>query len=200
MNVLKQLQNNLKGHHVLFLLAVVVAAVAVYQYSTRKSGSVSGFDTDNQKLVLQNQVGPAQALLEKKAIDAEFAVKAPVPQAGLGANEVYSAAGGLQTSTHGLPPGCLKQATTSPGDLLPKDLNTQFGQLNPQGAGDLQAINLLKAGHHMGINTVGSSLRNANLQVRSEPPNPQLVVSPWSNSTIAPDLMRIPFELGCGPQ
>jgi hypothetical protein len=25
-------------------------------------------------------------------------------------------------------------------------------------------------------------------------------VSPWLNSTIEPDLMRVPLEVGCGPQ
>ena len=40
-------------------------------------------------------------------------------------------------------------------------------------------------------------MRNANLQVRSEPPNPQTNVSPWMNTTIEPDLMRAPFEIGC---
>ena len=39
-------------------------------------------------------------------------------------------------------------------------------------------------------------LRNANLQLRSEPPNPQLKVSPWSQSTIEPDVNRRPLELG----
>ena len=74
-------------------------------------------------------------------------------------------------------------------------------ELLPSGkSGDLSNINFLKAGYHVGINTVGTSLRNANLQVRSEPPNPQNQVSPWLNSTISPDLMRVPLEIGCGSQ
>ena len=74
-------------------------------------------------------------------------------------------------------------------------------ELLPSGqAGDLSNVNFLKAGYHVGINTVGTSLRNANLQVRSEPPNPQSQVSPWLNSTISPDLMRVPLEIGCGSQ
>ena len=61
-------------------------------------------------------------------------------------------------------------------------------------------VNLLKAGYHIGIDTVGSSLRNANLQVRSEPPNPQISVGPWNNSTIEGDPFRRPLEIGCGSQ
>ena len=64
----------------------------------------------------------------------------------------------------------------------------------------MQNSEFLNAGHHIGIDTVGQSLRNANLQLRSEPPNPQESVGPWLNSTIEPDLMRVPLELGCGSQ
>ena len=58
----------------------------------------------------------------------------------------------------------------------------------------------IKALSNLGINTVGQSLRNANLQLRSEPPNPQVSVSPWMNSSIGPDLLRRPLEVGdsCG--
>jgi hypothetical protein len=68
--------------------------------------------------------------------------------------------------------------------------------MSPNGEGDLQNVNLLKAGFHMGVDTIGNTLRNANLQLRSEPPNPQSQVSPWLNTTIQPDTMRIPLELG----
>ena len=87
---------------------------------------------------------------------------------------------------------------TNPSDLLPMDPNTNFAMGMPSGQGELANINLLKAGQLSGINTVGSTLRNANLQLRSEPPNPRVQVSPWSNSTIEPDLMRVPLELGYG--
>ena len=69
--------------------------------------------------------------------------------------------------------------------------------MNPAGAGDIQNVSLLKAGYHIGINTVGQSLRNANLQLRSEPANPQLNVGPWNQTTIGPDLNRRALEVGC---
>lgn len=49
----------------------------------------------------------------------------------------------------------------------------------------------------IGINSVGSSLRNANYGLRSEPANPQNLVSPWGISTITPDNYRRPMEIGC---
>ena len=45
----------------------------------------------------------------------------------------------------------------------------------------------------MGINTVGTSLRNANLGLRAEPANPQTQVGPWMQTTIAPDTIRKPL-------
>lgn len=92
------------------------------------------------------------------------------------------------------------QPIQNSNELLPSDSNSQWAQLNPAGAGELSNINLLKSGYHIGIDTVGQTLKNANLQIRSEPPNPQMSVGPWNNSTITPDLMRTPLELGVGSQ
>jgi hypothetical protein len=115
-------------------------------------------------------------------------------------NEVYASASGVQTSMPGVPSSCSKPNIQNPAELLPKDSNSQWAQLNPSGKGELANVNLLKAGYHIGIDTVGQSLRNANLQIRSEPPNPQLNVGPWNTSTIEPDFMRPPLELGSGAQ
>ena len=100
------------------------------------------------------------------------------------------------TRLHGLPPSCIKQDVVDPKDLLPNDKNSDWSKLNPMGGGDLKGMNLLKSGHHQGIDTVGQSLRNANLQLRSEPANPQMKVGPWNNSTIEPDMVRRPLEIG----
>ena len=79
-------------------------------------------------------------------------------------------------------------------DLLPGDTNSVWAQVNPAGVGSLCDKNLLNAGHHIGVNTKGTSLRNANRQIRSEPPCPQVSVSPWLQTTISPDLLRRPLE------
>jgi len=115
-------------------------------------------------------------------------------------NEVFAAANGVQTSMPGIPSSCSKSGVENPAELLPKDTNSQWAQLNPSGKGELANINLLKAGYHIGIDTIGQTLRNANLQIRSEPPNPQLSVGPWNQSTIEPDFMRPPLQIGSGPQ
>ena len=81
-------------------------------------------------------------------------------------------------------------------DLLPKDDSSLWAQVNPSGEGSLKDRNFLQSGYHIGINTVGQTLRNANQQLRSEPPNPQVKVSPWLQTTIEPDLGRKPMEIG----
>jgi len=87
--------------------------------------------------------------------------------------------------------------TTNPSDLLPKDINSDWSNVNPANA-DLKNINLLSAGQLIGINTVGSSLRNANLQERSEPIIPKSAIGPWNQSTIDGDTLRRPLEIGSG--
>ena len=81
-------------------------------------------------------------------------------------------------------------------ELLPQDNSSVWAQVNPSGEGSLKDRNFLQSGYHIGINTVGQTLRNANLQLRSEPPCPQVRVSPWLQATIEPDVSRIPFEIG----
>ena len=99
-----------------------------------------------------------------------------------------------------VPSACNMPQSQNPDELLPIDTNSEWAQLNPAGKGDLANINLLKAGYHIGIDTIGQTLRNANQQIRSEPPNPQVNVGPWNLSTIEPDFMRPPLEIGSGAQ
>jgi hypothetical protein len=79
-------------------------------------------------------------------------------------------------------------------DLLPEDSDSTWIQNSPSGSGGLDTGNLLNAGHHVGINTTGCNMRNSNRGLRSEPPNPQVQVSPWLQSTICPDPFRRPLE------
>lgn len=94
------------------------------------------------------------------------------------------------------PAGCYPRDQLTPSELLPKDMNSVWAEQNPMGPGSLKGKNFLSAGALLGTNTVGQSLRNANLQLRSEPPNPQVPVSIWSNTTISPDISHRPLEIG----
>jgi len=93
------------------------------------------------------------------------------------------------------PAGCYPRDQLTPSELLPKDPNSTWAQQNPMGQGSLKGKNFLSAGALIGVNTVGQSLRNANLQLRSEPPNPQVPVSVFYNSTIQPDTSHRDLEI-----
>ena len=200
MAFLKDLQKSIKTHHVLALLGLVVLGVVFMQYSNRKGSVVSSMTN----LDVGADVSPQRAAMGQQQYVNDVSGPsggAVSPANPAGQNEVFaSVSGEMTTSGYGLPPSCSRQPVVNPDELLPKDENSQWAQLNPRGNGELNNVNLLQAGYLYGINTVGSSLRNANLQVRSEPPNPQVQVSPWLNSTIEPDLMRTPLELGVGAQ
>lgn len=58
----------------------------------------------------------------------------------------------------------------------------------------LKNQNFLDATKFIGVNTQGSSLKNANYDLRSSMPIPKADVGPWSGSSIDPDLMRRPLE------
>lgn len=95
---------------------------------------------------------------------------------------------------------CFPRDRLTSDDLLPQGANSKWATVNPSGAGDITDQNFLTAGYHIGINTVGQSLRNANLQLRHEPPNPQIPVSPWGISTIEPDSrMNGLLDIGAAP-
>jgi hypothetical protein len=94
------------------------------------------------------------------------------------------------------PAGCYPRDQLTPSELLPRDMNSIWAEQNPMGPGSLKGKNFLSAGALIGVNTVGQSLRNANLQVRSEPPNPQVPVSVFNQSTISPDISHRPLEIG----
>jgi hypothetical protein len=82
-------------------------------------------------------------------------------------------------------------------DLLPKDPNSEWSQLNP-GLNAGATPDLLSAGTIIGINR--TPLKNSNLQLRSQPIIPKKDIGPWNQSTIEPDFARTPLEIGYGPR
>jgi hypothetical protein len=99
-------------------------------------------------------------------------------------------------SLGGSPTDSYPKDMLSANDLLPQDNNSTWNSSCPKVNGSLENKNFLEAGYHIGVNTIGQTLRNPNLQLRSEPPCPTTKVSPWQQSTIDPDLNRRPMEIG----
>ena len=87
---------------------------------------------------------------------------------------------------------CTKESVIDAAELLPKGSDWDVNM--PQNVD----ISVLEPGNIIGMSS--QTLRNANLQIRSEPANPQMEIGPWNQTTIAPDDSRRPMEIGCGSQ
>ncbi len=184
MSFLSDLEKTLRTNHILVIFGAIVLVYAVYTYSDQK------FVVPYEPLQGEANGRPAAPLVGGRQA---------APVADTGANG-YSSVDAM-TGQGGVPPaGATNLPVANPSDLLPRDTNNQWGSLNPSGSGDLLGQNLLSATFLTGIDTIGNTMKNANLQLRSEPANPQLNVGPWNQSTFAPDLMRTPLELGAGGQ
>jgi hypothetical protein len=182
MSFLSDLEKTLHTKHIIVFLGAVVLLFAVYNYS-------------GQKGVVPYE--PLQVDASSRQHMAPPALGASPGANGYTAVDPMTGQGGGGSAP---PPGAANLPVANPSDLLPRDTNNQWGSLNPAGSGDLLGQNLLSATFLTGIDTIGNTMKNANLQIRSEPPNPQLNVGPWNQSTFAPDLMRTPLELGSGSQ
>jgi hypothetical protein len=84
----------------------------------------------------------------------------------------------------------MKKGTGLASSLLPREVASQddFGEFAPEDI--LKGQNFLEPRQQVGMpETVGGALRNANQQIRAEPPVPKNVFV-WNNSTITPDMMQ----------
>ena len=134
---------------------------------------------------------------EKKGFTNEkFEDKKEKFEGGEGFADLSAYEGPAQFGSAEQPAGCYPRDQLTPSELLPKDNASVWSEQNPMGPGSLKGKNFLSAGALIGVNTVGQSMRNANLQVRSEPPNPQVAVSIFNQSTISPDFSHRSFEVG----
>jgi hypothetical protein len=147
--------------------------------------------TPGQKVASDNSKGASVAKPTKQG----FANQKPTKKSE-GFADVGGYEGPANFSNTDQPDGCYPRDQLTPSELLPKDMNSVWAEQNPMGPGSLKGKNFLSAGALIGVNTVGQSLRNANLQVRSEPPNPQMAVSIFNQSTISPDISHRPLEIG----
>ncbi|AET43613.1 hypothetical protein MPWG_00125 [Micromonas pusilla virus PL1] len=84
----------------------------------------------------------------------------------------------------------MNKGTGLASSLLPREVasDEDFGQFAPEDI--LKGQNFLEPRQQVGFpETVGGNLRNANQQIRADPPNPKDPFV-WNNSTIVPDTMQ----------
>lgn len=165
---------NLKGQENIFNivlgLGLIVVIFVLFQYNRNKTN------------VFDNMTAPTPAPKQSGGVAASSPDDSSFMQVS-----------GVNTTTP--QSGCNTPAMIDPSELLPRDVNSEWSNVNPA-SNDLKNVNMLNSDQLIGINTVGSSLRNANYQIRSEPTNPRVNVGPWNASTIDSDSFRRPLEIG----
>jgi hypothetical protein len=173
--ILSGLSKFFTKERIIILIVFLILAWALYNYAGSKS------------MVLDRMSDGSATAPSTGAVASASATSAPAPSAG----------GAAPLSA---PNGYSQKAVANPSDLLPNDVNSQWASLNPNSMnqGDILMPDLLQAGYHIGLDTIGQSLRNPNLQLRSDPVIPKSDIGPWNQSTIEPDLGRVPLELGAG--
>ena len=178
------------------VVALIIAVVLLMYCMPSKSGAATeeGYDNYMESFAAQQQHA-AGAQEQHPSPHHASSLSTVLPSEPLGDNEVPQRIQN-QHNTAVTPKDCFPKDQLTPAELLPADANSTWAQVVPAGQGSVGDSNLLTAGYHVGINTVGQTLRNANMQLRSEPPNPQVKVSPWLQSTIEPDTNRKPLEIG----
>lgn len=89
------------------------------------------------------------------------------------------------------------QAPVSGNELLPSNLNSEFVNLNPNNG--VTMPDMLQAGIHSGLDTVGQTLKNSSLDLRGDVtiPKSDSGLCNINVSTIEPDQTRRKFEIGC---
>ena len=113
-------------------------------------------------------------------VEREYSAFGAAPAAGPAAGPAAKASNGCG----------MDKGTGLASSLLPREIasSEDFGQFAPEDI--LKGQNFLEPRKQIGFpETVGGALRNANQQIRKDPPNPKDPFV-WNNSTIVPDLMQ----------
>ena len=171
-DILRSLSKFFTTQKIVLLLVFIILAWALYTYSGSKSMVLDGMETGSVPTVAGP--GPESIVSPSAPI---------VPESEKKDKEGYSA-----------------QSVAVPSDLLPTDANSKWAALNPVNQSGVAMPDLLQAGYHIGLDTIGQTLRNPNYQLRSDPLIPKSDIGPWNQSTIEPDVGRVPLEVGQGPK
>ena len=169
------------------LIWTIVAIAAIFYVLNMFSGDKEGYQNEEQtgEITQIQDIKQQQAVAQQKQAVAQQkqAVAQPMQQQPMAqqadAMNIYMGKDDLSSA-----------------DLLPNENGfSSWGDAAPE-TNALEGRNFLESGHHFGINTVGQSLRNANVQLRYDPSIPQVDVGPWLQSTIDQDTNKRQFEVG----
>lgn len=174
----------------LVVLAVAILYILVAQYQKQQPTITKEKFTRSDRVESRPTTWPS-IVQEEAHVERQTATQ-PIPSEP-SSNDMYKAVD-FETESK-LPSTCFPRDKLTAADLLPKDAaNSKWAQVAPTNEQGDQ--NFLTAGHMVGIDTIGQSMRNANYQLRSDVPIARFAVGPWNQSTIEFDSSRRFFEIG----
>lgn len=176
-------KNKKKVFNVLVILGVIALAAFFLKYNNDKNVSNLGM-RNLSPMELKSEVEKVNG--GSKSVENVGVVGASAPE-----SNDYLNVSGLEANKPKVS-SCNNEPVMNPKELLPSD--SEWSNIAPSKG--LEKVSFLTAGHNFGTNTVGSSLRNANLQVRSEPVIQKVNIGPWNESTIDADTTRKALEIG----
>tara|TARA_Y100000389_G_scaffold94672_1_gene91326 strand:- start:3320 stop:3850 length:531 start_codon:yes stop_codon:yes gene_type:complete len=165
---------------VLFMLAIFTLAVCVMKDSNNVYRNVGTVSPEQPKKQVKPTEKPTGKVTQKPAGGSDYA-------------EVSQ--GGESAGRHPFQSCVDQQGSWLSSNLLPKTEQADDQDWSVYAPGKIEDKNFLTAGYHLGVDTVSNSLRNANLQLRSEPIIPKVEISPFMGSTIEGDEQRRRFDI-----
>lgn len=192
--MLKDLSKSMKWISIILLL--IVCVFIVYSYSNDKGrilDKMTDFGSvDSMPTTSSIAAGAASV------IDSDEPIMTKPMRVMSNDRPMQRMASAPSAPSVGVEQGYNKQPVADPSELLPKDQNSQWATLNPLNGSTAIPVDLLGPRELTGLDTIGQTLKNANLQLRSDPIIEKKNVGPWMQSTIEPDYGRIPLEIGYG--
>lgn len=190
----------MSGQNILIGLVIAFLVFAVYSYSKTKSFSLDGMTSSSSVGITGSGEPSLRNSAAQNYVNPMMGSSFSSPPSPSPSEESSFASSFASPSTSSsAPSGYASKAVTNPSDLLPSDGKSGWGKLNPNSdTNQVIMPDLLEAGYHIGLDTIGQTLKLPNLQVRSEPIIPKQNVSPWNNSSFEPDIARVPLEIGYG--
>ena len=147
-------------------------------------------------MMKMKKVSPRQALIALAIATVIYFMLANNTKSMYSVQETMYAPSGYGADVGPSEPGTaceMKAGTGLASSLLPREVASQedFGEFAPEDV--LAGQNFLEPRSQIGFpETVSGALRNANQQIRADPPNTKEPFV-WNNSTIASDTMRRPL-------
>lgn len=198
------MDNHVIFRTVLIILAAVVLFSLVHYYNSKQNAVSAEKFYQNPRQQFTPTLDEPNDVIQRSYAELSGSSKGDANLVRPSEEEIESEYKAVEYAGNKLPNDCFPKDRLTTEDLLPKDAaNLKWSVVNPAGQGDVSNMNFVQAGAMQGVNSTLGSMRNANLQLRSDPVIPNNANNwPIMMSTIPRNsaMQRRPMEIAgdCG--